>query len=64
MIEGENLNVTVGSIPLNEEEKEPVKANILKLLKNKYGFEEEDSSVLNLKLYRVVKLVHVVLMNP
>lgn len=42
VIEGENLNVTVGSIPLNEEEKEPVKANILKLLKNKYGFEEED----------------------
>ena len=26
VIEGENLNVTVGSIPLNEEEKEPVKA--------------------------------------
>lgn len=42
VIEGENLNVTIGSIPLNKEEKEPVKANILKLLKNKYGFEEDD----------------------
>ena len=42
VIEGENLDITLGSIPLNEEEKEPVKANVLKLLKDKYGFEEED----------------------
>lgn len=42
VIEGENLDVTVGSIPLNGEEKEAVKANILKLLKEKYDFEEED----------------------
>ena len=42
VIEGENLDITLGSIPLNEEEKEPVKANVLKLLEDKYGFEEED----------------------
>ncbi len=42
VIEGENLDITLGSIPLNEDEKEPVKANVLKLLKDKYGFEEED----------------------
>ena len=42
VIEGENLDITLGSIPLSEEEKEPVKANVFKLLKDKYGFEEED----------------------
>ena len=42
VIEGENLDITLGSMPLNEEDKEPVKANVLKLLKDKYGFEEED----------------------
>ncbi|MBO6262593.1 MAG: aminopeptidase [Bacilli bacterium] len=41
-IEGENLDITLGSIPLNEEEKEPVKANVLRLLKEKYDVEEED----------------------
>ncbi|MCI5745592.1 MAG: aminopeptidase [Erysipelotrichaceae bacterium] len=42
VIEGENLDVTLGSIPLNDEETNAVKANILKLLKEKYDFEEED----------------------
>ena len=42
MIDGEDLNVTIGSIPLKDEEKEPVKKNILKLIKKKYNFEEED----------------------
>lgn len=42
VIEGENLNVTVGSMPLKGEEKDAVKANILKLLKDKYDFEEDD----------------------
>jgi len=41
-IEGENLDITLGSMPLDEENKEPVKANVLKLLKEKYGIEEED----------------------
>ena len=42
VIEGEDLNVTLGSIPLEKEEKEAVKANILKLLKRKYKIEEDD----------------------
>lgn len=42
VIEGENLDVTIGSMPLKGEEKESVKANILKILKEKYNFEEED----------------------
>jgi aspartyl aminopeptidase len=42
VIEGEDLNVIVGGIPLKDEEKEPVKANILKILNDRYGVEEED----------------------
>ena len=42
VIEGENLDITLGSMPLNEEDKEPVKANVLRLLKEKYDIEEED----------------------
>jgi len=41
-IEGEALDLTFGSMPLNEEDKEPVKANVLKLLKDKYNIEDED----------------------
>ncbi len=42
VIEGENLDVTFGSIPLKDTEKDAVKANVLKLLKEKYDIEEED----------------------
>ena len=42
VIEGEQLDVTVGHMPLEGEEKQAVKANVLKLLKDKYDFEEED----------------------
>ena len=42
VIEGEGLDVSLGSIPLKDTEKEPVKANVLKILKDKYGVEEED----------------------
>ena len=42
VIEGEDLNVLVGSMPLKGEEKDAVKANVLKILKEKYDFEEED----------------------
>ena len=41
-ITGENLDVTLGSIPVDDKEKEAVKANVLKLLKEKYDVEEED----------------------
>ncbi|MCM8804195.1 MAG: aminopeptidase [Candidatus Omnitrophica bacterium] len=39
---GENLNVFVGTIPDKEKEKEKVKSNILKILKDFYGIEEDD----------------------
>ncbi|MDD6302920.1 MAG: aminopeptidase [Bacillales bacterium] len=42
VIEGEDLDLTVGSIPLKDTEKDAVKANVLKILKEKYDFEEED----------------------
>ncbi len=42
IIEGEDLDVNIGSIPLMDEEKEAVKKNVLNLLLDKYGFEEED----------------------
>ncbi|BCN29982.1 aminopeptidase [Anaeromicropila herbilytica] len=44
VIEGEDLNILVGSIPFgtDEKEKEKVKANVLRILKEKYDFEEED----------------------
>ena len=41
VIGGEDLNVIIGGIPLKDEEKEPVKANILKILEQ-YGIEEDD----------------------
>ena len=41
VIEGEDLDLTLGSFPLDEE-KDAVKRNVLKLLNEKYGIEEED----------------------
>lgn len=42
VIEGEDLNIIIGNKPLKGEEKDAVKKNILKLIKEKYDFEEED----------------------
>ena len=42
VIEGEDLDVTFASMPLKDYEKDSVKANVLKILKEKYDFEEED----------------------
>lgn len=42
VIEGEQLDILVGSRPLQGEEKNAVKAGVLKLLKEKYDVEEED----------------------
>lgn len=43
VVEGEDLNVLVGSIPLKgTDEKEKVKANVLSILKEKYDIDEED----------------------
>ena len=42
VIEGEGLDISLGSIPVKEGEKESVKAGVLAILKEKYGIEEED----------------------
>ncbi len=42
VVDGDALNVILASRPLEGEEKEPVKAAVLKLLQEKYGMEEED----------------------
>lgn len=42
VITGEQLDVIIGGMPVKEEEKESVKGPVLKILKDKYGFEEED----------------------
>lgn len=42
VIEGENLDILFGSIPLKDEEKEGVRKGVLKLLKEQYDMEEED----------------------
>lgn len=46
VIEGENLDILIGSRPLSEstdeKKKEAVKSNVLRILKEKYDVEEED----------------------
>ncbi len=42
VIEGEDLDIMVGSIPLKTADKDKVKANVLRIIKEKYDFEEED----------------------
>ncbi len=42
VISGENLNVLVGSIPAKNVKKDPVKSNILRLLKEQYDIDEDD----------------------
>ena len=42
VVEGEKLDVLVGTLPLAGEEKEAVQKNVLHLLQEKYGIEEDD----------------------
>lgn len=42
VIKGEQLQIIVGSIPLDGDSENPVKKNILKILNEKYGIIEED----------------------
>lgn len=42
VIEGEDLDITIGHMPLKGAEKESVKKNIAKILKEKYNMDEED----------------------
>jgi len=42
VVEGEKLDVIVGSLPLADEEKDAVRGKVLEILKEKYDMEEED----------------------
>lgn len=42
VIEGENLDLLIGSLGLSSKEKDAVKGNILKILKDSFDIEEED----------------------
>lgn len=42
VIEGENLNILFGSIPCKCQEKNAIKINIIKILKEQYNMEEDD----------------------
>lgn len=42
VVTGEQLSIIVGNRPLLDEKENPVKKNILKILNEKYGIEEED----------------------
>lgn len=42
VVEGEDLDILIGSIPLKEEEKDAVKKGVLQILKKQYDMEEED----------------------
>ncbi len=52
---GEQMNLVLGNIPVNEDDKEAVKKNILKLIKDKYNFEEEDFKVAELEVVPATK---------
>ncbi|MEY8542788.1 aminopeptidase [Dubosiella newyorkensis] len=41
-VEGDSLDLIVGSIPEDDQEKEAVKKNVLRILKDSYGIDEED----------------------
>jgi len=51
----DKMNIILGSIPLEGEEKEPVKNNILKILKEKYNIDEEDFISADLELVPAFK---------
>lgn len=42
VVEGEDLDILAGSIPMKDEEKDPVKKYVMNLLNEKYGIDEKD----------------------
>lgn len=63
VIEGEQLKVIVGSIPLADEDDNPVKKNILKILNEKYGIVEEDFITAEFEVVPAIKARHAGLDN-
>ena len=54
-ITGEELTVVIGGMPLDTKEKEPYKANILKLLNDSYGVVEKDFVSAELEIVPAMK---------
>lgn len=55
-IEAENLNLLVGSVPVGDsEEEKKVKANVLAILEEKYGIDEEDFTSAELEVVPAFK---------
>ena len=55
IVEAEQLNLLIGSMPLDGEEKDAVKANILSILGEKYGIIEEDFLSAELEIVPAMK---------
>lgn len=47
---GEQMNIVLGNMPINDEDKDAVKANVLRIIKEKYNIEEEDFKVAELEI--------------
>ncbi|MDI3544298.1 MAG: hypothetical protein PWQ28_579 [Candidatus Woesearchaeota archaeon] len=45
VIRGETLQILMGNIPLKDDEKNPVKKNVLKLLHDRYDIDEQDLAI-------------------
>ena len=58
VIEGEQLKILVGSIPLADEEDSLVKKNILRILNEKYGIVEEDFITAEFEAVPAIKTRH------
>ena len=58
VIEGEQLKILVGSIPLADEDDNPVKKNILRILNEKYGIVEEDFITAEFEAVPAIKTRH------
>lgn len=63
VIEGEQLKVIIGSIPLADEDDNPVKKNVLKILNEKYGIVEEDFITAEFEVVPAIKARHAGLDN-
>lgn len=63
VIEGEQLKILVGSIPLDDETDNPVKKNILRILNEKYGIIEEDFITAEFEAIPAIKTRHAGLDN-
>ncbi len=55
IIEGEDLNLLIGSIPYNDDEQNQVKLNILNILNKKYGIKEIDFTSSELEIVPAFK---------